>query len=393
MSVRIKKGSGLSRLGDECETTSGGTPARSIAAYYGGGIPWVKSGELNDGIIMRTEESLSKLGLEQSSAKVFPAGTLLIALYGATVGKLAILGMPAATNQAICAIFPSKRLCTQFLFYYLLSQREHLLGKRTGGAQPNISQDVIRELSVPLPELFEQQRIAAQLEQADRLRRTCRYALELTDTFLSAAFLKLFGAHLTGACSSVLNDVLMLPLSNGFFEKNSIYGTGVPVIWVDNLYHTMTIDLENLRRARATAEQISAYRVVEGDLLFTRSSLVREGIGQINIVHRPSEPTLFECHVIRARVDAKRVDPFYVLGLYRSSFGKAHILRRANTATMTTISQGALEQLPCPVPPLPLQQQFAAIVERVERLRAVEREAFRQADHVFASILDRAFNG
>ena len=91
--------------------------------------------------------------------------------------------------------------------------------------------------------------------------------------------------------------------------------------------------------------------------------------------------------------DPKRVNPFYVLGLYRSSFGKAHILRRANTATMTTISQGALEELPCPLPPLPLQQKFAALVERVERLGAVQREGLRQAEHLFASLLVRAFSG
>jgi type I restriction enzyme S subunit len=271
--------------------------------------------------------------------------------------------------------------------------RNRIARAARGTTRSRITRTELGETEIPLPSLPEQQRIAGQLGQADQLVRTRRYALELTDTFLPAAFLEFFGDYLTPACSSVLNDVLALPLSNGFFEKNSVYGAGVPVIWVDNLYHTMTIDLENLRRARATAEQITSYRVMEGDLLFTRSSLVREGIGQINIVPRLPEPALFECHVIRARVNANRINPFYVLGLYRSSFGKAHILKRANTATMTTISQGALEELPCPIPPLPLQQQFAALVERVERLRAVQREALRQAEHLFASLLHRAFCG
>jgi type I restriction enzyme S subunit len=278
----------------------------------------------------------------------------------------------------------------RWLYYTLLKLDLTRLNK--SAAVPGLNRDDAYEQRIPFPDVPEQERITALLDQADRLVRTRRYALELTDTLLPATFLELFGDYLAPACSSVLNDVLALPLSNGFFEKNSVYGTGVPVIWVDNLYHTMTIDLENLRRARATAEQITAYRVMEGDLLFTRSSLVRDGIGQINIVPRLPEPVLFECHVIRGRVNTKRVNPFYVLGLYRSSFGKAHILRRANTATMTTISQNALEELPCPLPPMPLQQQFAALVERVGSLRAVQREALRQAEHLFASLLDSAFN-
>lgn len=257
--------------------------------------------------------------------------------------------------------------------------------------QASLNQDDILSLKIRLPSLTEQKRVAEQLEQADRVRRTRRYALELTDTFLPAAFLELFGDYLTSERSGTLADVLAQPLNNGVFEKNSVYGDGVPVIWVDNLYHTISIYLENLRRARVSAAQIKKYRVLEGDLLFTRSSLVRDGIGQINIVPALPEPTLFECHVIRARIDRKAVNPFYLLGLYRSPFGKAQILRRANTATMTTISQEALEELPCPLPPLPLQQKFAALVERVERLRAVQRESLRQADHLFASLLHHAF--
>src|SRR5262249_53063093 len=151
-----------------------------------------------------------------------------------------------------------------------------------------------------------------------RLCRTRRHALELNDTFLPSAFSELFGEYLSQDCPEVLNDVLASPLSNGFFGKASVYGTGLPVIWVDNLYHTVTINMQNLRRARVAAEQFENYRVIEGDLLFTRSSLVREGIGQINIVPHLPEPTLFECHVIRARVDRGKVNPFYVLGLYRS---------------------------------------------------------------------------
>ena len=108
-------------LGDLCRTTSGGTPSRDNAHYYGGNIPWVKSGELNDEIVTTTQERITKSGLKNSNAELLPAGTLLIALYGATAGKLGVLGMEAATNQAICAIFPSDEVNRDFLRFYLLA--------------------------------------------------------------------------------------------------------------------------------------------------------------------------------------------------------------------------------------------------------------------------------
>jgi type I restriction enzyme S subunit len=144
-------------------TTSGGTPTRGVKAYYGGKIPWIKSGELNDGEIVNVDESITEDGLKASSAKLLPSGTLLIAMYGATVGRLGLLGFPAATNQAVCAITPSDCLDRDYLFHWLLNKREDLVRASFGGAQPNISQTVIRDLEIPFPELSEQRSIAARL--------------------------------------------------------------------------------------------------------------------------------------------------------------------------------------------------------------------------------------
>lgn len=152
-------------LGDVCKTTSGGTPSRSKPEYFQGSIPWVKSGELPDGLVTKNSEYISDEAIRNSSAKLLPAGTLLIALYGATVGKLGILSRPAATNQAVCAIFPSEALDTKFLFWYLLSKRPYLIGQAAGGAQPNISQGVVRNLLVPVPTLREQHEIVAEIEK------------------------------------------------------------------------------------------------------------------------------------------------------------------------------------------------------------------------------------
>jgi type I restriction enzyme S subunit len=133
--------------------------------YFGGTIPWVKSGELGDGHVFDTEETLSELGLKSSNAKVFPQGTLCIALYGATVGKLGILEVDAATNQAVCGIFLNNRIARDYVFHYLASIRRHLIEQGQGGAQSNISNGLVRQTSIPLAPTKEQHRIIAKIEE------------------------------------------------------------------------------------------------------------------------------------------------------------------------------------------------------------------------------------
>ena len=152
-------------IGEVCKTTSGGTPSRNNPSYFSGSIPWVKSGELPDGPVIEIEESISEEALQQSSAKLFPEGTLLMALYGATVGKLGILTRPSATNQAICALFPSSQLANKYLFWFLRFKRSDLIAQAVGGAQPNISQGIVRDLMIPIPSLDQQKQIVAEIEK------------------------------------------------------------------------------------------------------------------------------------------------------------------------------------------------------------------------------------
>ena len=159
----------IKNLSDVAKLTSGGTPNRRVSQYFGGTIPWVKSGELEDNTIFDTEEKITEEGLRNSSAKIFPRGTLLIAMYGATVGKTAILGIEAATNQAVCAVFPKNNiLTTEFLRYYIIFARHRLLSERFGRAQPNISQTILRNIRIVIPPLTEQQEIACVLTYIDK---------------------------------------------------------------------------------------------------------------------------------------------------------------------------------------------------------------------------------
>lgn len=147
------------------ETSSGGTPRRDQPRYFGGSIPWVKSGELGDGYVYEVQEHITEDGLRSSSARVFPTGTLCIALYGATVGKLGILGIDAATNQAVCGIALHPDVDVRFMFRALEFKRRTLIELGKGGAQSNISQEIVRKTQLPLPPTAEQIRIVAEVDR------------------------------------------------------------------------------------------------------------------------------------------------------------------------------------------------------------------------------------
>ena len=152
------------RLGEIGIWGSGATPNRSNPDFYrDGDINWLKTGDLNDGYIEKTSEKITALAVEKSSVTLQPVGAVLIAMYGATIGKLGILNIPATTNQACCACVPFKGVLNTYLFYFLLYNRKNFIQMGAGGAQPNISKEKIVSTLIPLPPLSEQQAIVEKL--------------------------------------------------------------------------------------------------------------------------------------------------------------------------------------------------------------------------------------
>ena len=157
-------------LGEVCTTSSGGTPTSGEASYYEGGtIPWLRSGEVAQGNVFHSELFITEKGLKNSSAKIFPVNTVLVAMYGATAGEVGILRFEAATNQAVCGITPDERLSPDFLYLFLKTDKPALIRLAGGGAQPNISQKIVREFKIPLPPLEAQQAIVAEIEAEQAL--------------------------------------------------------------------------------------------------------------------------------------------------------------------------------------------------------------------------------
>ena len=160
------KGWQTKTLGDVCDTTSGGTPSKKHAEYYENGtIPWLRSGEIDKTFISSTELCITEQGVKNSSAKWFPINTVVIAMYGATVGQVGILKAAMTTNQAICGIFPNDIFAPVYLYYFLRSMKTEFIKLSSGGAQPNISLSIIRDTIVSCPPILMQQQYAETINQ------------------------------------------------------------------------------------------------------------------------------------------------------------------------------------------------------------------------------------
>nr|CUV27145.1 putative Type-1 restriction enzyme MjaXIP specificity protein [Ralstonia solanacearum] len=181
------------RLSTLTKSYAGGTPDRSKPEYFEGDIPWVKSGEVNKRKITNTEERISDVALSESSAKIAEAGSVLVAMYGATAGKVARLKIDAAINQAVLSIRAAvNELDNDYLFWAMERNAEKLLAMCQGAAQPNLSKGLIDGLEIAIPPISEQQKIAAILTAVDDKLDVIARQIEATETLQRGLMQTLF---------------------------------------------------------------------------------------------------------------------------------------------------------------------------------------------------------
>lgn len=238
------------KVGNVGSWSSGATPSRTNPAYYGGSIPWLKTGDLNDGFIQEVPEYITDLALEKTSLRLNPIGSVLMAMYGATIGKLGILEIPVTTNQACCACIPYAGMNNKYLFYYLMSMRQSYIGMAEGGAQPNISKEKIVNSLIPLPPAEEQRRIVAKIEEL--LPYVDRYA---------AAYEKLeqFNAKFP---QDMKKSILQYAIQGKLVEQRPEEGTG------EELYRQIQAEKQQLIKEGKIKKEKPLPEIVEDEIPF-----------------------------------------------------------------------------------------------------------------------------
>ena len=192
--VENERGWIVKELGTVLKTTSGGTPSKGHPEYYENGtIPWVNSGDLHQMFIYDVPKHITQIGVDNSSAKLFPIDTCLIAMYGATVGEVSILKIQSTTNQAVCGIFPSKDYLPIFLYFTLKYSKKHFVELASGGAQPNISQGIIKNFDLISPPLSLQESFARKIESIESQKANINRSIAETRKLFDYTMDKYFG--------------------------------------------------------------------------------------------------------------------------------------------------------------------------------------------------------
>lgn len=388
------------KIEDFCSTGSGGTPSKSKPEYYeGGDIPWIKSGDLKDSTIYDANEFITVAGLENSSAKIVEKDSILIAMYGATVGRLAILGINAATNQAICNIRPDTRIADmKYLYYFLKSKFSYFVENAVGGAQPNISQGLIKSLEVPLPSLSEQKRIADILDKADGIRQKRERVIKLADYFLRTTFLDMFGDPVKNPKRWKTDKIKkgVLAITSGWSatgENTPCKSDEFGVLKISSVTSGVFKPEENKVVA---CESIPASKKLihpkKGDLLFSRAN-TRELVAAICMVHQDYDNLFLPDKLWSIKLNHELLLPEFFLVLIQNEKVRELLTKQATgtSGSMLNISKSKFEETEIIFPEINVQKDFCNAFRKIINLKIKLIKSNELTNESFNSLSKKVF--
>jgi type I restriction enzyme S subunit len=383
-------------LGEVCDVIAGGTPSRKNPSFFGGDIPWVKISDMLQGSITSTDETITKDGLENSSAKILPSGTVLISIF-ATIGRTAILGINAATNQAIVGVIPKPeaKLNKNFLRYVLDSSILELTKEARGVAQININGKILKSLKIPLPPLAEQNQIVCLLDEAETLHATRLHANTLMDQFVPALFHEMFGNPLInekGWPVKKVSDVGEVLLGR---QRAPQYQTGLHThsyVRVANVFEDY-LDLSDVLSMDFNERDFKRFKLEDGDILLNEGQST-ELVGRPAMWHNEILDCCFQNTLIRFRADRTKTEPEFSLWLFLSYLRTGEFAKiSAKTSNVAHLGSGRFANMSYIVPPLHFQKEFAARVGEARAIQSAQGRSAGRVEALYQSMLSRAFAG
>jgi type I restriction enzyme S subunit len=383
--------------------SKGTTPTTLGCSFVSEGVPFLRAEDVT-GTAVDPKAVAYYISAETnkilSRSRIQP-GDLLITIAG-TLGRIGYVPMnapPLNCNQAVAFVRLNPQVIDlSYASFACQGQIADLLTLRKIGTIGNLNLEQVRQFKIPLPPLCEQKRIAKLLNRSDRLHRARRYSLELTDTFLPSAFLELFGdpaenprnfdrVQVEDLFSDSRDGAKCGPFGSAL-KKHEYVATGIPVWTMNNVRANEFVEDGCLYITPKKFEELSAYDSQNGDILISRAGTV----GRMAIVRTRHPRSVIHSNIIRLSLNDAKILPIFFVVLMTWFAPRVARLKRGQEDAYSFMSTGSLGELQIPLPPFSLQQKFAALAERVERLRTVQRESLRQAEHLFASLLHRAFS-
>lgn len=371
---------------------TGGTPSTGKEEYWkGGNIPWLNSGELQQDIITKSSNFITELGLKNSSTKLMPKDSVLIALTGTTTGKVGYLTFEASANQSVTGILPSKNHLPKYLYYYLNSIRKKVINDAYGGAQPHISQAYVKQIKIPLPSLENQKRIVQILDDASALRSKTKQLLIEYNLLTQSIFFDMFGDPVKNEKGWEIVDLIKLceKITDGTHQGPKFIESGIPFLLVSNIVNNeinfktkkFISDAEYKTLTKSTKIEI-------GDLLYT--SVGSYGNPAIVLDDRKF---CFQRHIAHLKPKHSIVNIKFLHAMMSSPIVTRQADRNAVGAAQKTLNLKVIKAFKVFSPPIELQNQFAEKIVLIEKQKELAKQELKESEDLFNCLMQKAFKG
>ena len=356
-------------LNELCTIQSGGTPSRSNTNYWNSPeIPWVKISDIKGKHITETEEYISNEGLSNSSAKIFPSGTILYTIF-ATLGEVGILDIDAATNQAIAGLtINSNKIKRDYLYYYLQSIKRQVTNMGRGVAQNNINIGILKQLEVPLYPPNIQSEIVCKLTYVEQLMSNRKQALTTLDTLVKSRFVEMFGDPLTNPLKWEVKSVIdlcdcMVP---GRDKPKSFTGA-TPWITIDDL-NPLSVTKKSKKSLGLTDEEIEEVNRKK----VPANSVLMSCVGNLGICSIAGNELIINQQLHSFQCDPN-VNPYYLM--YSLSWQKAYMEAMATKTTVLYMNKSVCNSIPIMEVPVNLQNKFADFVKQTDKSKLAVQQS------------------
>lgn len=387
----------MAKLGEICAFQSGGTPSKNKPEYFGGEIPWISTTALNGGKINETDAVawITPKAIRESAAKIVPANSIMIGTR-VGIGKVAINTVEMSTSQDVISLIniDEDKWYKPYLCKLLLSKKDYFNSQARGATIKGIKIDVVANIDVPEIDYATQRKVAATLNKIDTLIVLRKQQLEKLDELIKARFVEMFGDVLLNSMQwpeKTLEN--MADIVSGITKGRKTAEADlqeVPYMAVSNVKDGY-IDWTTVKTILATRQEIEQYRLMPDDILMTEGG-DPDKVGRGAIIKVPLKNSIHQNHIFRVRLDEQEVLPSFFAEYLRHQKAKRYFLGCAKQTTgIASINMRQLRALPTLVPPLSLQKQFAAFVERVDRQKQTVQQSLERLELMKKALMQEYF--
>ncbi len=390
-----------SKLGDLCEIRAGGTPSRSNSEYWNNGdIPWIKIGDINNKYVKSASEYITLDGLNNSSAKLFKKGTILYTIF-ATVGEVAILDFDATTNQAIVGLNHNEKIDTNYLYYFLKSQKDKISNIGRGVAQNNINMSILRDIKVPIPDKNVQLKISEVLDNAQVLIDKRKKQIEELELLVKSKFIEMFGDPINNPMKWEVKK--MKDISVNIMSGNTPKGgeqvyveSGIMFLRSQNVWKNKLLLDDVAYIDQATHNKMKKSSLKNKDILMTKTGRINtenSSLGRAAMFLGEDDSANINGHVYLIRLQEQIINEF-VLYILTSKEYRGYIRSVCvGGIDKRQLNKEHIEDFPIIFPPIEKQKKFVSYVKQVDKLKFEMEKSLKELEDNFNSLMQKAFKG